>query len=84
MSPSVLNYEPHSALFVPDADPLVFYRRIGELCVSGLLTNGGHLFFEINEALGNETVDLLRSLGFENIELRKDFDERDRMIHAVR
>lgn len=76
---NVLEYEPHLALFVEDNDALLFYRKIAQLALTGLKPNG-KLFFEINQYLGKETVELLENLGFKNIELRKDFVGNDRMI----
>ena len=76
---NVLDYEPHLALFVEDSDALLFYRKIAQLALTSLTPNG-KLFFEINQYLGKETVELLESLGFKNIELRKDFVGNDRMI----
>ena len=77
----MLNYEPARALFVPDADPLMFYRKIAEFGCDHL-NEGGALFFEINEALGKETVELLQKMGYEEVELRKDINERERMVKA--
>lgn len=81
MEPHVLEHEPSLALFVPDNDPLLFYRQIAEF---GLLylKKEGYLFLEINEALGTETVHLLQITGYQDIELRKDFFGKDRMIKA--
>ena len=79
IKPNVLDNEPHLALFVPDNDPLIFYKKIAELAAANLNTNG-QLFFEINQYLGKETQDLLESLGLKNIELRKDIYGNDRMI----
>jgi release factor glutamine methyltransferase len=76
---NVLDYEPHLALFVDDSDALLFYRKIAQLALKSLAPNG-KLFFEINQYLGEETVELLTKLGFKNIELRKDFVGNDRMI----
>lgn len=76
---NVLEYEPHLALFVEDDDALLFYRKIAELAQKNLSING-KLFFEINQYLGNETVRLLEDLGFQNIQLKKDFYGNDRMI----
>lgn len=76
---NVLAYEPHLALFVEDNDALLFYRKIAQLALTGLKPHG-KLFFEINQYLGKETVELLENLGFKNIELRKDFVGNDRMI----
>lgn len=76
---NVLEYEPHLALFVEDTDALLFYRKIAQLALKNLTPNG-LLFFEINQYLGNETVELLKNLGFKNIELKKDMYGNDRMI----
>jgi release factor glutamine methyltransferase len=78
---NVLDYEPHLALFVDDFDALLFYRKIAQLALKSLEPNG-ILFFEINQYLGKETVELLEKLGFKNIELRKDFMGNVRMICA--
>ena len=83
IKPNVLDNEPHLALFVPDNDPLIFYKKIAELAAANLNTNG-QLFFEINQYLGKETQYLLESLGLKNIELRKDIYGNDRMIACNR
>jgi release factor glutamine methyltransferase len=80
---NVLDYEPHLALFVEDNDALLFYRKIAQLALKNLAPNG-LLFFEINQYLGIETVELLENLGFKNIELRKDIYGNDRMISCVK
>ena len=79
MHTNVLDHEPESALFVSNEDPLVFYRKIGQLA-SRYLKPNGLLFFEINEYLGDDLVSMLESLGFQEIEVRKDFFGKDRMI----
>lgn len=83
MHSNVLDWEPHTALFVPDSDPLLFYRTIAKKGLA-LLKPGGRLYFEINRAHGKETIEMLESLGYTDIELRKDFAENDRMIRAVK
>ncbi|AEE18420.1 release factor glutamine methyltransferase [Dokdonia sp. Hel_I_63] len=83
MRDNVLSNEPDSALFVSDDDPLIFYRKIGELAFESLSVNG-FLYFEINEYLGKEMIDLLKVIGFENVELREDMFGKDRMIKASR
>ena len=83
MHANVLDWEPHTALFVPDSDPLLFYRTIAEKGRS-ILKPGGRLYFEINRAHGKETMEMLAALGYTDIELRKDFAENDRMIRAVK
>jgi release factor glutamine methyltransferase len=80
---NVLDYEPHLALFVADNDALIFYRKIAELAQTNLRKNGS-LYFEINQYLGKETVELLDNLGFKNIELRKDIYDNDRMIFCIK
>lgn len=81
MNENVLDYEPDLALFVSDQDPLVFYRKIASLAKDHL-TKKGLLFFEINEHLGEEMIELLNQLGYSSIELRKDLFGKDRMIKA--
>ena len=76
---NVLANEPHLALFVEDNDALIFYRKITELATKNL-SSEGKLFFEINQYLGKETVELLEKMHFKNIELRKDIYGNDRMI----
>ena len=83
MDANVLDWEPETALFVPDADPLLFYRKIAELGVS-MLCEGGALYFEINRAYGEETLRMLEGLGYRQLELRKDDFGNDRMIKACR
>lgn len=83
MEANVLDWEPHTALFVPDNDPLLFYRAIAEKALV-MLTPGGALYFEINRAHGAETVEMLKSLGYIKTELRKDLAGNDRMIKAIR
>lgn len=83
IKPNVLEYEPHLALFVEDTDALLFYKKIAQLAQKNLSENG-KLFFEINQYLGKETVELLEDLGFKNIELKKDIYGNDRMIRSMR
>lgn len=83
MHTNVTDFEPHSALFVPENDPLLFYRAIADFALDKLVQNG-LLFFEINEAFGKETVKLLADKSFNNIELRQDMSGRDRMVKAER
>ena len=79
---NVLDNEPHLALFVDDNDALVFYKKIAEIAQKNLAIDG-QLFFEINQYLGPEMVDLLNSMNFKNIELRKDIYGNDRMTKAT-
>ena len=83
MRANVLDYEPSSALFVPDSDPLVFYRKVLEFAKKHLKP-GGEIWFEINEKFGQETKDLCLEKGFEKVEIIKDFRDRDRIIKATR
>jgi release factor glutamine methyltransferase len=83
MEAHVLDHEPHLALFVPDADPLLFYRVIGEMAQERLAP-GGFLFFEINRAFGEQNIALAHAQGFENIQILKDFNGHDRMLIAQR
>ena len=83
MEANVLDWEPATALFVPDTGPLLFYRKIAELGAV-MLEEGGSLYFEINRSYGNETVQMLEALGYKQIELRKDDWGNDRMIKARR
>jgi release factor glutamine methyltransferase len=76
---NVLDYEPHLALFVDDNDALIFYKKIASLAHNNLLKNG-QLYFEINQYLGKEMIDLLGKMDFINIDLRKDIYDNDRMI----
>ena len=83
MERNVLDWEPEQALFVPDEDPLRFYRKIAEEA-SKRLSPDGVLYYEINQAYGHETVALLESMGYHDVELRKDPSGNDRMIKARR
>ena len=79
MKPNVLDYEPGTALFVPDDDPLKFYRAICNFAV-GHLNDGGKLYFEINEKFGAETADLMRSCGLRDVEVLQDLFGKDRFV----
>lgn len=79
MQQNVLANEPHIALFVKNENPLLFYDKIAELAKNHL-TENGVLYFEINQYLGNETVELLKTKGFKNIEVKKDIYGVDRMV----
>ncbi|WP_369769748.1 peptide chain release factor N(5)-glutamine methyltransferase [Flavobacterium sp. WC2416] len=78
---NVLDNEPHLALFVDDTDALIFYKKIAELAQKNL-TQNGLLFFEINQYLGKEMIDLLQEMTFKNSELRKDIYGNDRMTKS--
>lgn len=82
MRPNVLRYEPHRALFVPDDDPLVFYRAIAEYgCRS--LNPGGMLWFELNERYGSEVASLLEQSGYSEVAVHEDMFGKQRMAEAV-
>ena len=81
MQKNVLDYEPHLALFVEDHDPLIFYQKIAELAKNHLKPKGA-LYFEINQYLGTETVELVKNIGFKTVELKQDMFGKDRMIKA--
>ncbi len=83
MSKNVLEFEPAKALFVTDADPLLFYRRIAEFCDVHLEKNGV-LYFEINEAFGKETKEMLDSKGFKSIDILQDMQGKDRFVRALK
>ncbi|WP_316748261.1 peptide chain release factor N(5)-glutamine methyltransferase [Pedobacter gandavensis] len=83
MHQNVLAHEPHLALFVPDERPLLFYEAIADFAVTHLKVNG-RLFFEINEYLSEETIQMLKDKGFTDITLRKDMQGKPRMILATR
>jgi release factor glutamine methyltransferase len=79
---NVLDNEPHLALFVEDNDALIFYRKIAQLAQKNLNPKG-QLYFEINQYLGQETLNLLLEMGFKNCELRQDIYGNDRMIQCM-
>jgi release factor glutamine methyltransferase len=79
MQPNVLQYEPHLALFVPDTDPLLYYRAVAKTAGEAL-SEGGKLYVEINEALGKDTVELFQSAGFRDVVLKKDLHGKDRFV----
>lgn len=82
MRGNVLKHEPALALFVPNRDPLVFYRKIGAFSKQHLKAKGV-LYLEINQYLGKETQQLLKDLDFSEIELRKDIFGQDRMLKGI-
>lgn len=81
MEPNVLQWEPSLALFVPDDDPLRFYRRIAVLG-RDMLADGGRLYFEINRAYGREMVEMLRAMGYVGVRGEKDLSQNDRFVIA--
>lgn len=81
MEANVLNYEPHIALFVPDNDPLRFYKRIAEIAQNSL-AEGGKLYFEINPRHAAELTSMLKGLGFLDVEILKDSHGKERFATA--
>lgn len=83
MEQNVLNHEPHTALFVPDDDPLLFYRAIARYGQQAL-EPGGWLYFEINPLYANDMQHMLSMMSYHNIELKTDQFGKQRMIRAQR
>ncbi len=81
MEPLVLDNEPHGALFVPDDDPLIFYRRIAMTGISALVP-GGRLYFEINPLYADELATMLKGMGYEEVSLVNDMDQKPRFAIA--
>lgn len=81
MRANVVDYEPEGALYVPDDDPLRFYRTIAQL---PLLKSGGELWFEINERFGSQTRELLQGLGYADVRVMRDLYGRERFVRGVR
>ena len=84
MEQHVTEWEPHTALFVPDNDALRFYRAIAEIGQTDALLPGGQIYVEINQALGQETTELFESYGYKEVTLRKDIYGKDRMVKCVK
>ena len=83
MEPNVLDYEPHMALFVPDSDPLLFYKAITHFAIHAL-NPGGRIYFEINSLFGKETAKLLSDSGFIEVNVIKDMYGLDRFVSAIK
>ena len=81
MQRNVLDFEPETALFVEDDNPLLFYRSVAAFA-SEYLANGGFLFFEINESFGTETVTMLNDQGFTEVQIKTDLQGKERMVAA--
>ena len=79
MRKNVLDHEPHMALFVPDADPLIFYRAVADRAVEMLVPDGFGIV-EINEALGPETAALFTATGFTDVRIENDLNDRPRFV----
>ena len=83
MEANVLDFEPDLSLFISDNDPLLFYKKIGVLAEKSL-NCGGKLYFEINEKYGAEILEMLSEIGFVDIALKKDINDKDRMVKATK
>lgn len=83
MEKNVLDFEPHIALFVSDENPLVFYKAIAEKAKK-LLKKNGCLFFELHEEYAEETKELIVSIGFDEVEIKKDLQGKNRMLKATK
>lgn len=83
MKKNVLEHEPEQALFVPNEDPLKFYTHIAKLG-RVMLKNRGLIYFEINEAHGEEMLEMMHELGYRQILLKKDFNDKDRFVCALK
>ena len=83
MEPQVLDHEPHTALFVPENDPLLFYRAIA-ITARQLLHPGGKLYLEINPLFATATADRLRAEGFGHVTIIRDLSNRERFVTATR
>lgn len=81
MAANVTQYEPQTALFVPDSDPLLFYRTIAKFAGRSL-NSGGALYFEIHEDMAYGVTDILAGEGFKGIEIRRDLNSKPRMARA--
>jgi release factor glutamine methyltransferase len=79
MHPNVVEHEPHTALFVPDNDPLIFYKALAQFSRHRLYENGS-IYMEIHEDLGNDVITLFKQEGYGNVELRKDMQGKERMV----
>jgi release factor glutamine methyltransferase len=82
MQPNVLNYEPELALFVPNNNPLLFYKKITDFALKHLNPEG-KIYFETNEHYGHDTALLLEEMNFHHVSLRKDINGKERMLRAV-
>jgi release factor glutamine methyltransferase len=82
MRPNVVDYEPHTALFVPNDDSLLFYKAIAHFAKKRLYPNGA-IYLEIHEALSNEVVELFQQEGYHEIEVKKDMQGKKRMVRVA-
>ena len=82
MSENILKYEPESALFVKNDNPLIFYKRILEI-LPKILNSHGAVFCEINEAFANEVMSLFYNITFKEVKINKDINDKNRWIAAI-
>ena len=82
MKPNVLEHEPHTALFVNDKDPLLYYRRIGELSQSAL-KDGGRLYFEVHEEFAEDIKAMLEVMEYHSVRIIKDMNDKNRIVHGL-
>ncbi len=82
MSMNVLDFEPESALFVPDDDPLLYYRKILE-SIPDILEAGGSVYFEINEAMGSEVEEMMKNFAFKKISVIRDLNGKNRIAKGI-
>jgi release factor glutamine methyltransferase len=83
MKSNVLDFEPHSALFVSDSDPLAYYRAL-LTAADGLMPDEGKIYFEINEAMGEQMLDLVTSYGYSDVSVINDINGKNRIIKGIR
>jgi len=83
MASNVLDHEPPAALFVPDSDPLIYYRAIIKLA-SRILVPRGKVYFEINEAMGKQLSELLLRSGYTSVEIVNDLNNRERILKGIK
>ncbi|MBD0332721.1 MAG: hypothetical protein ICV66_08695, partial [Chitinophagaceae bacterium] len=81
LQPNVVQHEPHTALFTPDDDPLIFYKALAEFGKERL-HNGGSIYAEIHEESSSGVMQIFKEQGYSNVELRKDIQGKDRMVKA--
>ena len=82
MQKNVLDFEPELALFVPDESPLHYYEHIAVFALEHL-RKGGYLYLEINEAMGQECLNMLQKMGLTEVTLKKDINGKDRIIRSA-
>jgi release factor glutamine methyltransferase len=82
MHANVVDYEPHAALFLPDNDPLIFYKALADFGKKRLYANGS-IYMEIHEEIGNEVLRLFKKNGYDRVESRKDMQGKERMVKAL-